>query len=255
MTTRKVEFDELGFVVVRNVIPNAECKGIRQRILALLKEPAGPIEYEADLAYPGSPPNRDAEGGLTPRRILDAFGRGGACVSLAFNPTVISTLQTLLGTGEIALSRPHHNCIMTKHPKYSSDTRWHRDIRFWSYKEPELISVWFALQDESSENGSLRVIPRSHRLILGNNRFDESSFFCEELVQNQVLIDAAVNIDLRSGDVLFFHCQLLHSASRNHTSEIKVTPVFTYHSKSNTPIPGTRSASLPSVSIRKLRLA
>lgn len=34
-----------------------------------------PIEYEADVAYPGAPASRSAEGGDTPRRLLQAYDR------------------------------------------------------------------------------------------------------------------------------------------------------------------------------------
>ena len=58
------------------------------------------------------------------------------------------------------LSQCHHNCVMTKHPGCSA-TLWHQDIRYWSFDRPELISAWFALDQEEAVNGALRVIPEA----------------------------------------------------------------------------------------------
>ena len=61
------------------------------------------------------------------------------------------------------MSQAHHNCVMTKNPGYSSETHWHQDIRYWSFQQPELVSVWTALGREHKGNGCLRVLPGSHQ--------------------------------------------------------------------------------------------
>ena len=63
--------------------------------------------------------------------------------------------------------------------------------------------------------------------------------------ENQVLIDTAVNAELEPGDVLFFHCCTLHSASRNFSQQTKYSAVFTFRPADNRPLAGTRSAAMP----------
>ena len=60
------------------------------------------------------------------------------------------------------MSRAHHNCLMTKHPRYGSMTGWHRDMRFWSFEREDLVSVWLALGEETIDNGALWFVPGSH---------------------------------------------------------------------------------------------
>jgi len=249
------EFGQHGFAVLPNVISTWEQNLIRRRVLDSLVSRQCPVEYEADVGYPGAPKSRDASGGSTPRRLLAALDRDSVFLSLALNPKVINAIQKLLGHREVAVSQAHHNCIMTKFPAFSSDTLWHRDFRFWAFDKPTLITAWFALDDESAENGSLSVIPGSHKLRLARDQFDEQSFFCRGDKRNTPLVDSAINLRLRPGDVLLFHCQLLHSATRNFSGELKISPVFTYHSERNNPIPGTRSSSLPSIRISRSKLA
>ena len=216
-------------------------KAAAERALA---ENTAPAEYEADLHYPGAPPSRDAPGGRTARRLLQAYARDAVFKSWTAKPTVVEKLRQLLGP-DLILSQGHHNCIMTKQPKFSSDTGWHQDVRYWAYQRPDLISVWISLVPERVENGCLRVIPGSHRMSFDRSRFDDSLFFRSDLPENQAVIANAVPVELDPGDVLFFHAKTLHSASRNYTTQTKYSAVFTFRGADNLPLPGTRSAELP----------
>ena len=147
------------------------------------------------------------------------------------------------------MSQCHHNCVMTKHSGFSSETAWHQDIRYWSFDAPELVSVWLALGPEHGENGALRVIPGSHRLHLDRGRLDRHLFLRPELEANREFIDTAALVELEAGDVLFFHCRLFHAAGKNRTEDVKLSAVFTYHAGGNRPIPGTRSDRYPSIPV------
>ena len=148
------------------------------------------------------------------------------------------------------MSQCHHNCVMTKHPGFSSETAWQQDIRYWSFDAPELVSVWIALGPEREENGALRVIPGSHRLHLDRGPLRPSpGSLRPELDENRALIDTSTLVELEAGDVLFFHCRLFHAAGKNRSGEVKLSAVFTYHTADNRPIPGTRSDRYPSVPV------
>ena len=239
-------FDRDGFLVLRSVLDEALCRRVRDQVQRWLNPLVGPAEFEADVGYPGSPDSRQAAGGATVRRLLHAYARGQLFQQLATHPTVVAQLRSILQAPP-QLSQCHHNCIMTKHPGYSSATLWHQDIRYWSFDRPELVSVWFALGPETHSNGALQVIPASHQLELDRGRLDRDLFLRPELPDNQSLIDQAVTVELNAGDVLLFHCRLFHAAGKNLTDEVKLSPVFTYHHPANHPIPGTRSAQYPSI--------
>jgi phytanoyl-CoA hydroxylase len=160
---------------------------------------------------------------------------------------VSDQLRSLFGRDDVLLSQCHHNCVMTKHPGYSSATLWHQDIRYWSFDRPELISVWLALGKETVSNGALKVIPGSHLLELDRGRLDGALFLRTDIEENRALIRNAVTVELEPGDALFFHCRVFHAAGMNLSEEIKHSAVFTYHVSDNEPIPGTRSAQLPGI--------
>lgn len=249
-----------GMAVVPGFLDPAGCAELRALVDADLEPVVGPAEFEADIGYPGAPESRQALGGNTPRRLLSAFARAPAYRALGTGTQVVEQLDRLLpATQEVQdpwmLSQCHHNCVMTKYPSYSSATLWHQDIRYWSFDQPELISMWVALGEERSDNGALRLIPGSHATDIDRGRLDRDLFLRPELKENQALIAQAQVVELKPGDALFFHCRAFHAAGPNRSTQPKLSCVFTYHRLSNQAIPGTRSATYPSVAVAPERSA
>ena len=237
-----------GYVVVRQLAPAEVCQAMRELTLRHLDEPRSPVEYEADTHYPGAPTSRHAPGGRTIRRLLQAYARDPLFRNWVESPSIGNRLRQLLG-GPIALSQAHHNCVMTKQPAFSSVTGWHQDMRYWAFERPELVSVWLALGPERVDNGCLLVIPGSHNASFARDQYDDALFFRTDRDANREVLAQQVAVELEPGDVLFFHCRLLHAAGRNTTPSAKLAAVFTFHRQDNHALPGTRSASIPSVSL------
>jgi len=240
-------FDAEGYFVAREMISAERCSTLRKAVLDALHPLQGPAEYEADVGYPGAPASRGAQGGQTPRRLLNLYSRDPVFREWATDMALSDNLSALMNAHSVWMSQCHHNCAMTKHPGFSSRTDWHQDVRYWSFDRPELVSTWLALGSERGENGGLRVIPGSHKSDLDRGRLDQHLFLRPELGENQGLISSAVNIELDPGDVLFFHCRLFHAAGMNASDDVKLSVVHTYYCDDNRPIPGTRSAQYPSI--------
>ena len=235
-----------GFVVVPNFLPGdalESLRGVAQRQLAAR---VPPLELEADLKYPGAPPSQEAAGGQTVRRLLDAYGRAPVFARWGVAAGVGDWMVAYFGE-QVCLSRAHHNCLMTKHPRYGSMTGWHRDIRYWSFAREDLVSVWMALGEETTDNGGLWFVPGSHIMTFSEGQFDAAKFFRLDRADNAEVVRAAVSPRLAPGDAVFFHCNVLHSAGQNRSDAVKLSLVYTYHGVSNAPKPGTRSASKPEV--------
>ena len=243
------EFRRCGFLVLSSLVNDNLVEELLEEIRGNLEPLREPIEFEADVGYPGAPAGRESEGGKTPRRLLQALSRSEIFEKILGLSSVKGALRDLLHTDRLLVSRNHHNCVMTKYPGFSSETNWHQDIRYWSFERSELISVWFSLGEENLKNGGLRIIPGSHKRRLSETRFDDRKFLRTDLPENQRLIDQAENVKLSGGDVLFFHCKVFHAAGSNETDSPKFSPVFTVHTSDNEPLSGTRSADLPSYTI------
>jgi phytanoyl-CoA hydroxylase len=243
-TSESAKFNRDGYVILRKLVEPGLCDRMKAIAQDHLVREVPPLEYEADLCYPGAPRSRAAEGGRTVRRLLQACSREPLFRNWANSPLIRSYLAQLLN-GQVMLAQAHHNCVMTKHPQYGSLTGWHQDIRYWSFERPELISTWLALGAERKENGGLWIVPGSQVLNLDRTRFDDALFLREDMASNSALVEQRIPVELDQGDVLLFHCRLLHAAGRNLGNETKYSAVFTYCAADNRPIANTRSASLP----------
>jgi phytanoyl-CoA hydroxylase len=237
-----------GYVVVRALVPPRLCAELAALARGDLEAARAPLELEAELRYPGAPVSREAPGGQTVRRLLQAYSRHEAWAGWARSPALAGRLGQLFGP-RVVLSQAHHNCIMTKSPRYSSATGWHRDVRYWRFERPELVSVWLALGREERRNGCLLVLPGTHRVAIDSAQLDAAEFLRPDLPENAALLARARPVELEAGDTLFFDARLFHAASSNATAEIKFSAVFTYHAADNRPLPGTRSASLPEIEL------
>jgi phytanoyl-CoA hydroxylase len=246
------QFQTDGYAVVRGLVTAEARNRMLEVARADLAARVPPIEYEADTQYPGAPASRDAPGGRTVRRLLQAYARDPVFSAWATSARLGTHLQPLLGR-DLELSQAHHNCVMTKDPSYSSVTSWHRDIRYWAFERPELVSVWLALGHERLGNGCLLVLPGTHAMEFGPERLDSAQFMRTDVEHNRALLAKQVAVELDPGDVLFFHCRLFHAAGQNQTTETKYSVVYTYHAADNRPLPGSRSAALPDVPLENHR--
>ncbi|MEQ1757386.1 MAG: phytanoyl-CoA dioxygenase family protein [Vicinamibacterales bacterium] len=247
LSPREIEqFERDGFVVVRRLADEELCARMRALTQAHVAARLDPVEYEADTRYEGAPVSRVAPGGRTVRRLLQAFARDPLFREWALSDAIAGRLRQLLGPS-IALSQAHHNCVMTKHPAFSSVTGWHQDIRYWSFRRPDLVSAWLALGPERADNGGLLLVPGSHRLDLRPEQFDAALFFRTDVAGNREVLARQIVAELDAGDVLLFHARLLHAAGNNRTDVTKFAVVFTFHAQDNVPLAGTRSASVSDV--------
>ncbi len=237
-------FESNGYIIVRGLAGPDVVTALSQATVDGLLRQTPPVEYEADLQYPGAPASRAVAGGDTIRRLKEAHGRHPLFTGWVAQPRVSGKLRQLLG-GPVVMPLAHHNCIMTKQPVFSSETHWHQDIRYWSYQRPELISLWLALGHETQQNGCLELVPGSHRETFAPERFDKALFFREDLPENAARLSQKIQAELSPGDALFFHCRTLHAAGSNQTRQTKYSVVYTFRAADNLPRPGSRSAAMP----------
>lgn len=245
----KKQFKSLGFLIKRQLVDTTTIAELRQHALADLQNRVEPFELEAQVHYPGAPDNLRAKGGDTIRRLRLAYTRGHCFMRWAENQPVCTITRSLLDTERLFLSQSHHNCIMTKQPHYSSETSWHKDVRYWHFNNDELVNTWLALGSEHEGNGCLRILPGSHLWQPDNQQLDEALFLKKNWPENQSWLDKAISIELEAGDVLFFHAASFHSADRNQSDQPKIALVLTYYGEKTYPLPETSSSHWAEIEI------
>ncbi len=150
---------------------------------------------------------------------------------------MVNSVQSLLGDGEVC---HFHSKLMQKEPKVGGAWEWHQDYGYW-YKNgflyPDaLISAMLALTEATKENGCLQVLKGSHKM----GRF-EHLFAGEQQGADMPFVEEAekicerVHVELKPGDVLFFHSNLLHMSEANLSDSARWSLISAYNLSYNVP--------------------
>ena len=253
------QFHTDGFIVLRNFLDEKRCDEILEVAKKHLEEKIEPIEteigyderskeYRTDVTDYASKSDKQ---NMVVRRLRQVYGRNTLFKAWMENEKIRPVLQQVLGD-QVILTTGHHNSIMTKLPHVSTATAWHQDRRYWRYSDDNLVSIWLALDDEFSQNGVLEFIPGSHKMHFSAEQFDEKEYFSEEYAVNKEIIANKVSSNLKKGDVVLFHCLLLHRANKNSTDKEKISFVYTVKGANTKAEEGTRSAEFPEIMLAKV---
>jgi hypothetical protein len=161
----------------------------------------------------------------------DAYGQ------LVRSKSVVGAVQALLGDGEVC---HFHSKIMQKEPRVGGAWEWHQDYGYW-YKNgflyPDaMISVMVALTEATQENGCLQVLKGSHKMgriehLFAGEQQGADMLFVEEALKNC----ERVFVELKPGDVLFFHSNLLHMSEANLSNSPRWSLISAYNMSYNIP--------------------
>ncbi|WP_375444780.1 phytanoyl-CoA dioxygenase family protein [uncultured Fibrella sp.] len=131
-----------------------------------------------------------------------------------------------------------HSKLMQKEPRVGGAWEWHQDYGYWYKNEfllpDQMMSVMVAITDANQENGCLQVIKGSHKM----GRV-EHGFAGEQVGASQRYVDLALKtmelvfVELKAGDVLFFHSNILHRSEANLSDKARWSIISCYNRESN----------------------
>jgi len=254
--TQLQQFKEQGFLLLSAFADAELCDTIKDIASAHLKHKVPPIETEfeyvgkskEDRERISDAHSEQIEKRIVVRRLRQVYHRDIVFKQWMENEKIRPVLKQVLGESP-TITIAHHNSIMTKMPHSSTATSWHQDFRYWNFESDNLVSVWLALDSENDKNGVLEFIPGSHKMDFNAMQFDEKEYFSEERRENTEIISKKVSYELQKGDVVLFHCKLLHRANKNATDHPKISFVYTVKGCSNSAIEGTRSTEYNEVTL------
>ena len=242
------QFKKDGFLLLSAFEEPELCDTIKDIAKVHLKHKVPPIETEFEYVEKSKEQrerisdahSEEYEKHITVRRLRQVYHRDIVFKQWMENQKIRPVLKQILGESP-TITIAHHNSIMTKMPHSSTETSWHQDFRYWNFENDNLVSVWLALDEENSINGVLEFIPGSHMMNFHASQFDEKEYFSEEIEENKAIISTKISYVLQKGDVILFHCKLLHRANKNISNKAKISFVYTVKGCSNKAIENTRS--------------
>jgi len=233
LSTADVAFyREQGYLVVPEVLDAATLETLRAELAAVL-EGARAVTAHTDL-YDLEPGHRADDPRVrrvkTPHKFLPAFAR------LMRDPRLVAIVQALLGPAV----RLHSSKINLKAPRYGSPVEWHQDWAFYPHTNDDLLAVGVMLDDCTSDNGPLLVVPGSHRGPVRDHH--ASGVFCGAVDPATIADDVARAVPLtgRAGAMSFHHVRLLHGSAQNVSHLPRALLLYEYGAADAWPLLGVK---------------
>ena len=134
----------------------------------------------------------------------------------------------------------HGSKINLKAPRYGSPVEWHQDWAFYPHTNDDLLAVGVMLDDCTSDNGPLMVVPGSHRGRVFDHHAD--GHFCGAVDPSSIRAEIARAVPLtgRAGWMSFHHVRLLHGSAQNVSSLPRALLLYEYAASDAWPLIGVK---------------
>ena len=216
------QYDEDGYVLIRQMFDSGETD--------LLARAAREDRALDEHSFGRS----DGEGGTVRLSLWNhpgdtIYGMVARCQS------IVGSAVKLLG-GEVY---HYHSKMIMKDAKVGGAWAWHQDYGYWYQNGvlfPLLTSAYIAIDPSTRENGCLQVLKGSHKLgridhVLTGDQAGADLERVNEALNRLEL----VHLVMDPGDVLFFHCNLLHRSDRNCSDHPRWSMICCYNAARNNP--------------------
>lgn len=219
------DYHDDGYLIVRNFLSDQETKKLHD------------IAVQDDAMRKHSFDLNDQTGKKTKLALWykpgnDAYGL------LSKSKRIIESVDKLMdGNAPVC---HFHSKLMQKEPKVGGAWEWHQDYGYWYKNEflfpDQMMSVMIAITDANKENGCLQVIKGTHKM----GRI-EHGFSGEQVGASQHYVDLALKtmpliyVELKAGDALFFHSNILHRSEANLSDRSRWSLISCYNRSSNVP--------------------
>ena len=133
----------------------------------------------------------------------------------------------------------YHSKMIMKDARIGGAWAWHQDYGYWYQNGclyPHMASLFIAVDPCTRENGCLQVIPGSHECgridhVLTGDQAGADMERVTELLERLPL----EYVEMRPGDGLFFHGNLLHRSDQNRSDHPRWSMICCYNAARNNP--------------------
>lgn len=202
------EYDEKGFVIIRNAIDPDLSKEMVQHVRWLTQR------------NPDVRPERLGHQFL----VHDPFMH-----RLVGDDRLLDIVEQFLGIN-IALFAAHY---IAKRPNDGQAVQWHQDGSYWPLEPMEVTTLWVAGTRSAVENGCMRVLPGTQSMYLLKRRelteLDPKKYVLGIGIHpNQIDDSNAVDIELNTGDISIHNSSIIHGSNANRSDQWRVGLTLRY---------------------------
>ena len=135
-------------------------------------------------------------------------------LNYARNPDILDMVEQVIGP-DFAL---WNSSFFARPANDGRETPWHQDGESWPIRPTATCTVWIAIDDATTENGCLRLIPGSHKekRLRRHMTNDDPGFTLNQQLEPSEYDEAdAVDLVLEAGQVSLHDVFLVHGSKAN----------------------------------------
>jgi phytanoyl-CoA hydroxylase len=227
-TTEHVAFfQEQGYLVVENLIPEEWLRAIQQ-------ETADLHEQMAENPPPGVHVSWEHEVDPSIQRrikqLMHAEVISPALNRMVRSDEVLDVIEALMGP-DICF---YHCKLLMKAAREGTVTPWHQDYGYWAAEDnrPLMINCMMQIDASTAENGCLQMVPGSHKKGLMKHDRKNQPFGVFLPGYFQARPDAAL-IPLTAGSAVFFGPLIIHGSDANRSDRDRRAVTIAYNVTGN----------------------
>ncbi|QIO23810.1 phytanoyl-CoA dioxygenase family protein [Haloarcula sp. JP-L23] len=226
MTLTDAQFEQYqrdGYVVVEDCLDGATVEAVTTRIESYVRndrEETGfnrMLEPDVDAdSFEDGDPVRKFEG-------IDMVREDDVFADLVHDEAIVDVVEQLQGPNLHLL----RSAAMLKPPRVGSEKKFHQDAAYYPIHPMDHVTVWIALDQSTTENGCMQVVPGAHTDgLLGHEAVEYDTDIA--IAEADYGPEDAVALPMDPGDVLFQHCLLPHYTAPNETEDWRRAYIASY---------------------------
>ena len=206
LTGEQIEYyKSQGYLGVDGVLSEEEVNDLR-RVTEEFVEKSRSVT-ESDDVFDLEPEHTSENPQL--RRIKNPFKQHPVYDTVLHHEKILNIVSQLIGYG----LRCNGHKLNLKLDKLGSPVQWHQDWAFYPHTNDDLLAVGIAIDDMTTENGCLMVIPGSHKGKIYSHH--QNGKFIGAVTDPNFNPESAVPIELKAGGISIHHVRMLHGSAIN----------------------------------------
>ena len=217
-----------GYIKVEQLLGPEEVAELREVTDSFVEQSRG-VETHTDV-FDLEPGHSASQPRL--RRLKSPHLRHPAYDRLLHDPRILALVGQLVGPG----IRVHGTKLNLKSAGWGSEVDWHQDWAFYPHTNDDVLAVGVAIDDMTTANGCLMVVPGSHHGPTLDHH--QAGVFVGSISAAAHAGDGAVPVELPAGGISIHHARLIHGSSPNTSGRPRRLLLFEYAAADAWPLLG-----------------